>query len=141
MSIAIAEKIFKKISVIDSERCVGCQSCMFACARRFGRGGLSKSTILAKSIGGVERGYTVIVCRACPDPPCAKVCPTGAIIRRKYGVLVNASKCIACKHCVEECPFGAVFWDDEANKPAICVHCGYCVDYCPYNVIKMEEVK
>jgi len=114
---------------------------MFACSRRFGNGGLAKSAIMVKSAGGIERGFVVIVCRACPDPPCIKVCPTEALVKRDYGgVKINYSKCIGCRNCVKACPVGAVFWDDEINKPNICVHCGYCADYCPYGVIKMVEV-
>ena len=33
----------KRLSVVDIDRCVGCQSCMFACARRMGKGGLAES--------------------------------------------------------------------------------------------------
>ncbi|RLF18623.1 MAG: [Fe-S]-binding protein [Thermoprotei archaeon] len=114
---------------------------MFACTRRLGYAGLGKSAIKIRSAGGVERGFVVIVCRACPDPPCAKVCPVDAITLRKGGgVLVNASICIGCELCREACPFNAVGWDDEANKPVICVHCGQCVEFCPHNVLRVEEV-
>lgn len=134
-------KVMKRLAVIDVNRCVGCQLCMFACSRRFGNGGLAKSAIMVKSAGGIERGFVVIVCRACPDPPCIKVCPTEALVKRDGGgVKINYSKCIGCRNCVKACPVGAVFWDDEINKPNICVHCGYCADYCPYGVIKMVEV-
>jgi len=27
----------------------------------------------------MERGFKVIVCRACKNPPCAKVCPHGVL--------------------------------------------------------------
>ena len=132
----------KKIEVVDSERCVGCQLCMFACNRRFGSGGLAKSAIRVRSTGGVERGFVVIVCRACQDPPCLKVCPTGALsLRKGGGVLLDPSKCIGCGNCVKACPMGAIFWDSERNKPDICVHCGYCVGYCPHEVLEMREVK
>lgn len=128
-----------RLAIIDSERCVGCQLCMFACSRRFGDGGLARSAILVRSVGGIERGLTVIVCRACRDPPCARVCPTGALgLRRGGGVILDQSKCIGCGYCVKACDIGAVFWDDEAGKPIICVHCGYCVRYCPHGVIGVE---
>lgn len=132
----------KRLVVVDPDLCVGCMSCMFACARRFPEGGLAKSAIHIRSVGGFERGFTVIVCRACPDPPCAKVCPTNALIpRRGGGVVLNAGKCIGCGLCVQACPFGAIQWDVDINKPVVCVHCGYCVTYCPHGVLSLEEVR
>ncbi len=131
----------KRLALLDKERCVGCQSCMFACARRPGVGGLAATSIWVRSAGGVRKGYVVIVCRACTDPPCALVCPTDALqLRPGGGVRLKAELCIGCRNCVEECVFGAVNWDSEQNKPEICVHCGYCVPYCPYDVLAMEEL-
>lgn len=131
----------KRLAVLDADRCVGCQMCMFACTRRFAVGGYGKSAVKVRSVGGVERGFTVVVCRACREPPCAKVCPVDALrARRGGGVLLDPSKCIGCGRCVEACIIGAVAWDSEKNKPIICVHCGYCVPYCPHNVIGLEEV-
>lgn len=132
----------KRLTIGDVQRCVGCQLCMFACNRRYGNGGLSKSAIRVRSVGGFERGFVVIACRACPDPPCMKVCPTDALrLRKGGGVILNSSKCIGCRLCLDACPVKAVFWDDEANKPNICVHCGYCTDYCPYDILELKEVE
>ncbi len=134
--------VAKRLSVVDVDLCVGCQLCMFACTRRFGEAGISRSAIQVRSAGGFERGFIVSVCRACPDPPCAKVCPTNALVLRKPGgVTLIPSRCIGCKNCVEACPLGAVSWDEEVNKPAICVYCGYCADYCPYGVLKLEPLR
>jgi len=129
-----------RLAVLETEKCVGCQSCMFACARRQGGVGVSKSCIAVRSIGGMERGFTVIVCRACEDPPCAKVCPTRALdVRKEGGVKLLMDRCIGCGYCRDACLIGAIQWDTYLNKPMICIHCGYCVKYCPHGVLGMQK--
>lgn len=129
-----------RLAVVDIERCVDCQSCMFACARRQNEAGLSSSCIGVKSVGGMERGFIVVVCRACDDPPCLKICPTDALKPKKGGgVLLDVVKCIGCGHCRDACIIGAIFWNDEINKPMICIHCGYCTQFCPHGVLKLEK--
>lgn len=131
-----------RLAVVDTEKCIGCQSCMFACARRKGKAGLAQSAIGVRSVGGMEKGFIVVVCRACEDLPCAKVCPTGALTPRNGGgVRLNSNKCIGCGRCRETCSLGAIFWDEEINKPVICTQCGYCVQFCPHKVLKLEKIK
>lgn len=126
--------------VLDTERCVGCQSCMFACARIKNTVGLSKTCISVRSVGGLERGFIGIICRACDNPPCAKVCPTGALEPKVgQGVRLDIDRCIGCRYCCDACLIGAVFWDDEINKPMICNHCGYCTNFCPHGVLRLEK--
>ena len=131
------------LRVVDPERCVGCQLCMFACERRSGTGGISRSAIHVHSRGGLSRGLTITVCRACEDPPCVSVCPTGALQKRKggRGVIFISKKCIGCKFCLEACILKAIFWDERTQKPVVCIHCGYCVKYCFHNVLVWEEEK
>jgi len=129
-----------RLAVLETEKCVGCQLCMFACSRRQNEAGLAKSCIGVRSIGGMERGFMVVVCRACEDPPCARVCPTGALeLRKGGGVSLKPDKCIGCGHCRDACMVNAIFWNDETNKPMICVHCGFCVDFCPHGVLGLKE--
>ncbi|MCU0722160.1 MAG: 4Fe-4S binding protein [Planctomycetes bacterium] len=128
-----------RLSVKDPDLCVGCQSCMFACARRRGEAGLGETSIAVHSAGGMDKGFRVVVCRACDEPSCARACPMGALkVRERGGVLLDRAKCIGCGHCREACPLGAVFWDDAQNKPVICVQCGTCAKYCPHGVLEAE---
>lgn len=130
-----------RLAVKDTDRCIGCQSCMFACSRREGLAGFVHSRIGIRSSGGMEKGFIVIVCRACNDPPCSKVCPTDALKPRDGGgVIFDSSRCIGCRNCQDACLIGAVFWNDEINKPMICIHCGFCIDYCPHGVLTMEGI-
>jgi len=129
-----------KLTITDSDRCIGCQCCMFACARRQASTGLSKACIEVRSVGGMERGFIIIVCRDCDNHPCTLVCPTNAIKTSKNpGVVIDMTKCNGCGHCTKACIIGAIFWDAEVNKPMICNHCGYCVRYCPHGVLKIVK--
>jgi carbon-monoxide dehydrogenase iron sulfur subunit len=133
--------MIRRLQILDSERCVGCQSCMFACTRREGKASLEGSRIRVRSIGGMERGFTVIVCRACQDPSCMYSCPTSALEKREVGgVKLLKEKCIGCGKCVEACPISAISMDEEERKPLICLYCGYCKSYCAYGVLDIEEV-
>lgn len=126
------------LSIKDANLCVGCQSCMFACSRRSGNAGLASSCITVKSAGGISNGFNVITCRSCYNPPCARVCPTGALYPDKErGVKFDESKCIGCENCVNACIVKAIPWNKNENKPLICIHCGYCVKFCPHSVIEI----
>lgn len=129
-----------RLTVIDPALCVGCQCCMFACARRRGQGGLNLSAIAVRSDGGMSKGFTVVVCRACPDPPCARACPEEALTPRPDGgVRLHRDRCTGCGSCRDACDLGAVFWDDENARPVICVSCGTCAAYCPHGVLSLEK--
>ena len=88
----------------------------------------------------LEKGFVVIVCRACAFPSCTLVCPTEALLpRQSRGIRLDLDRCIGCGLCVKACPFGAIFWNDEVQKPMICIHCGYCVRYCPHGVLAIDR--
>ncbi|MBN2111416.1 MAG: 4Fe-4S binding protein [Methanosarcinaceae archaeon] len=55
--------------------------------------------------------------------------------------IVNASECVGCGTCVDECPAEAITLNDD-NIAVVdvdkCLDCGACVDVCPTEAISME---
>jgi len=111
--------------VIDLFRCVACQSCTVACkAENYTSAGVSWHRVMQQEYGTyptARRSFVPMPCMHCDNTPCLKVCPTGATYKRNDGiVLVDYSKCIGCKYCMQACPYGArQFNDGDAYFPEI----------------------
>ena len=86
--------------------CTGCDACVDACTEVHKAKGLAEQARI--TIIRTDDGSTPIVCRQCENAPCARVCPTDAILIGKNSITLDESKCIGCKFCVIACPFGAV---------------------------------
>lgn len=131
-----------KLKVAHPERCIGCYQCMFACSRKwYNVVSLEKSSIKIKTAGGIESGYIQIVCHACENPPCAKVCPTDALFQQENGtVAIDPEECIQCGKCEEVCLQGAINIDEQIGVIK-CRHCGYCTKYCPHDVLELDTAE
>ncbi len=68
------------------QKCIGCGSCMLACARmRYRSLSLDKSAIRIRTAGGVQTSPVADICLACSEPACAAVCSAGALVPVPYG--------------------------------------------------------
>lgn len=132
-------------------RCVRCEACVAACPTN-----ALQPLYAARGLAGVFAPGLVPAGGPC-DPHCARcgeVCPTGAIrelagderLWAKTGTAeIDLARCIAwadgerCMVCDEVCPFDAVVFRLEADRPvavphveaARCAGCGYCENACP----------
>jgi Fe-S-cluster-containing dehydrogenase component len=115
---------------------------MYACSRiNAGRASLEQSCIKIRTQGGIEGDFVVVVCHACKDPSCVRICPTGALEKKPDGkVVFHKDLCTGCGQCAEACLIGAISLDRE-GKAVKCKHCGACVAFCPHGVLELEEVK
>jgi Fe-S-cluster-containing dehydrogenase component len=137
--------------LIDTQKCIGCGSCVRACQAEndvpdhFFRTWIERYVIGLEgshvdSPNGGKDGFqpeqvdfvptksffVPKICNHCKETPCIQVCPVGASYRTKDGmVLVDAQRCIGCAYCVQACPYGSRFLNpitETAEKCTWCYH-------------------
>ena len=114
---------------LDLSRCIGCRRCVYACVEENNQSRTPQvqwiRVLQMEKSKGVdfshsepyynpeqvpEEGhfYIPVQCQQCENPPCTKVCPTGATWREKDGIVViDYDWCIGCRYCMAACPYGA----------------------------------
>ncbi len=139
---------------IDYSRCIGCQSCVQACAECDTHRGTSMIHLET-----IERRDSVQtapqICMHCEDPICAQVCPADAIKKTPDGVVQSSLKprCIGCSNCVLSCPFGVPKYLSNIDQMMKCDMCydrssvgkkPMCATVCPSGALTfttMEEIQ
>ena len=124
---------------LDTDRCVGCETCVVACKNW---NNLAPKASVAPGTKGpkfrrvvsIESGsYPTIDivkvslgCMHCGKPACMAVCPAGAISKRAEDgiVVVDSTKCIGCKYCFFACPFGVPQYGEEGTMQK----CNLCLE-------------
>lgn len=61
--------------------------------------------------------FVPCMCNHCENPPCTKVCPTGATWKRDDGiVMMDYHRCIGCRYCMAACPYGSRSFNWRDNR-------------------------
>ncbi len=124
---------------LDISRCVGCRRCVYACVAENNQSRDPQIHWIRVLSMEKEKGvdfshadpyynpsevpeeghfYVPVACQQCENPPCTKVCPTGATWTEKDGIVViDYDWCIGCRYCMAACPYGARHFNWKA--PAI----------------------
>lgn len=131
----------KVLTAPAMSRCIGCYSCMLACARlNYGSYSPRHAALQIRTQGGLQGRLVADICRACAEPACAEACPTQALKPRAGGgVRLDEKECIGCRACVQACPLKVIYWSERSRTPIVCRQCGICVRYCPHDCLAMEE--
>lgn len=120
--------------ITDLNKCVGCLSCVVACKSE-NAVPIGKFWNTVVRVGptpryegaqppDVDMYFLPLGCQHCTNPDCVSVCPTGASMKNEDGtVLVDSEKCIGCGLCLDACPYGVRYLNDELGVVQKCTLC------------------
>ncbi|MGF1466846.1 MAG: NrfD/PsrC family molybdoenzyme membrane anchor subunit [Sandaracinaceae bacterium] len=135
--------------VIDNRACIGCHACSTACkSENEVPLGVYRTWVRVTETGtypDTQRHFQVTRCNHCANPPCVRICPTGAMHQRDDGVVdFDGEACIGCKACLQACPYDAIHIDPSTGTAAKCHFCAHrlevglepsCAVVCPTHAI------
>ncbi|HYM25368.1 MAG TPA: 4Fe-4S dicluster domain-containing protein [Vicinamibacterales bacterium] len=88
-----------------------------------------------------HRFFFPVLCNQCDSAPCARICPTRALYRRRDGIVdLDPMACIGCRACMVACPYDQLFIDPNTQTAEKCNFCANrveqqllpaCVSVCP----------
>ncbi len=140
--------------LIDHDRCIGCHACTVACKAEnevpVGNFRTWVKYLEAGSYPDVRRHFAVLRCNHCDDAPCVTICPVGALQKRADGVVdLDRDACIACRACMQACPYDAIAFNEDTHAVEKCHFCAHrlerglepaCVIVCPERAIVMGDL-
>jgi Fe-S-cluster-containing dehydrogenase component len=147
--------------IVDVALCHDCNNCFLACKDEY-VGNDFKGYSVAQPWSGQrwmdllrkERGQYPMVqvaflpkpCQHCDDAPC--ITKDGAVHKRKDGlVIIDPKKAKGQKQIVSSCPYGVIYWNEDAGLPQKCTGCAHliddgwtetrCTQVCPTGALKL----
>ncbi|HET7499324.1 MAG TPA: 4Fe-4S dicluster domain-containing protein [Candidatus Eisenbacteria bacterium] len=140
--------------LVDTTRCVGCNTCTSACAEANGlpepedpeavtRPTTTQWTAIGRYKTSKGEVFAKHQCMHCVSPACHSACLTAAMEKTARGPVVwREDKCMGCRFCMISCPFDGPKFEYSSTNPRIrkCVMCAEriakgqqpaCVDNCP----------
>jgi Fe-S-cluster-containing dehydrogenase component/formate-dependent nitrite reductase membrane component NrfD len=130
---------------IDLRKCIGCHACTIACKAEhqipIGVNRCWVKTVEKGTFPQTRRFFFPVLCNQCDEAPCARICPTNALFKRRDGIVdLNGDACIGCRACMVACPYDQLFIDPNTHTAEKCNFCANrienrllpaCVSVCP----------
>ncbi|MCG6955852.1 MAG: 4Fe-4S dicluster domain-containing protein [Gemmatimonadetes bacterium] len=84
-------------------------------------GDIFADQINAHTPAAAREAPVLVMCNHCTDPPCIRVCPTGATWKREKDgiVMMDMHRCIGCRYCMAACPFGSRSFNWRDPRPYV----------------------
>lgn len=170
----MADKSKNYVIYADADKCRACRKCELACIASHNQMTIKEAVKHRKELEPrvhVVKTETLklpVQCHQCEDAPCARVCPTDALVQEPGGPVVMRSQyCAGCALCIMACPYGAISRSFiklteeekarfEQSKPrCIAVRCDLCsewresegkntsacIEACPYGALRMMPLE
>lgn len=69
--------------------------------------------------------YLPKLCNHCSNPPCVDACPRNSLYKRQEDgiVVLDQQRCHGYRHCVEACPYGAIYFNPVSQMSEKCIFC------------------
>jgi Fe-S-cluster-containing dehydrogenase component/formate-dependent nitrite reductase membrane component NrfD len=130
---------------IDLRKCIGCHACTIACKAEHeipvGVNRCWVKTVEKGTFPATRRLFFPVLCNQCDEAPCARICPTNALFKRRDGIVdLHGDACIGCRACMVACPYDQLFIDPNTHTAEKCNFCANrvenellpaCVIVCP----------
>ena len=151
--------------IIDIEKCEDCNNCFLACKDEHvdndwlpvsapqPRHGHRWMNIMRKERGKyplIDVAYRPTPCMHCDNAPCIEKSPKGTVYKRSDGiVIIDPDKAKGQKDILKNCPYGAIWWNDDIGLPQKCTFCAHllddgwdkprCVQACPTGALQIVK--
>lgn len=124
--------------IFKNKLCTGCHLCELACSAAHYQEFAPTRARIRATVHAQQGESSVMACFSCPQAPCIAACPQQAISRAapRQPLFIDPAKCDGCggqPACVPACPYGAMYFDVQANYALACDMCGgdpECVKFC-----------
>jgi len=133
-----------KVFIFDAAKCNGCHSCQVACKDEHcgndwtpyakpqpetGHFWFKLNEYVRGAIPKVKVAYVPTLCMHCDEAPCIEACDYEAISKRDDGlVLIDPAKCNGCKLCLDACPYGVIWFNEDWKIAQKCTGCAHLLD-------------
>jgi Fe-S-cluster-containing dehydrogenase component len=127
------------VAVIDVTKCVNCRACTVSCKDEYalndyppysagtpfrGQKWVRVEEVERGTFPKVKFASMPIFCQQCDNAPCMAAATGGAIYKRPDGIVViDPVKSKGQRQIVDSCPYGVIFYNEDADIPQKCTWC------------------
>jgi len=138
----------------DVNMCIGCRTCQVACKDKndldVGANYRRVHTVETGSYPEARRFHFSGACNHCKNAKCVTGCPTMAMHYGEDGTVQHDdTKCIGCRYCTWNCPYGAPQYIEDKGVSGKCDSCKdlrdaggnpVCVDACLMRCLHFGDI-